>query len=94
MKITLVISALGCGGTEGVLVLLAQGFINHGHDVTVITLSDKTTDFYQLPTECLRLALGVMGHSSGLIKVVKNNINRIAILRKAIQSTTPDVVVK
>ncbi len=93
MKITLVISALGCGGAERVLVLLAQGFINCGHDVTVITLSDKTTDFYQLPVECSRIALGVMGHSYGLIEAIKNNINRIAILRKAIQSTTPDVVI-
>ncbi|MGL5943945.1 MAG: glycosyltransferase family 4 protein [Waterburya sp.] len=93
MKITLVISALGCGGAERVLVLLAKGFINCGHDVTVITLSDKATDFYQLPVESSRIALGVMGHSSGLIEAVKNNIKRISILRKAIQFTTPDVVI-
>jgi glycosyltransferase involved in cell wall biosynthesis len=93
MKITLVISALGCGGAERVLVLLAQGFINCGHDVTVITLSDKATDFYQLPVECSRIALGVMGHSSGLIEAVRSNIKRISTLRKAIQSTTPDVVI-
>ena len=93
MKITLVISALGCGGAERVLVLLAQGFIARGHDVTVITLSDKNTDFYQLPSKCSRLALGIMSQSSGLIEAVRSNIKRIAVLRKAIQSTEPDVVI-
>jgi GalNAc-alpha-(1->4)-GalNAc-alpha-(1->3)-diNAcBac-PP-undecaprenol alpha-1,4-N-acetyl-D-galactosaminyltransferase len=93
MKITLVISALSCGGAERVLVLLAQGFINRGHDVTVVTLSDKTTDFYQLPAGCSRLTLGIMSQSSGLIEAFRSNIKRIATLRKAIQSTTPDVVI-
>jgi GalNAc-alpha-(1->4)-GalNAc-alpha-(1->3)-diNAcBac-PP-undecaprenol alpha-1,4-N-acetyl-D-galactosaminyltransferase len=93
MKITLVISALSCGGAERVLVLLAQGFITRGHDVTVITLSDKTTDFYQLPVGCSRMALEIMGNSSGLVEAVKNNINRIVVVRKAIQSTTPDIVI-
>ncbi|MGB5712291.1 MAG: glycosyltransferase, partial [Waterburya sp.] len=93
MKITLVISTLGCGGAERVLVLLAQGFVDRGHDVSVVTLSDKTTDFYQLPSGCSRLALDIMSVSSGLIEAVRSNIKRIAILRKAIQSTTPDVVI-
>ncbi|MGF1591437.1 MAG: glycosyltransferase family 4 protein [Pleurocapsa sp.] len=93
MKITLVISALSCGGAERVLVLLAQGFIDRGHDVTIITLSDKTTDFYQLPAGCSRLALGIMGNSSGLVEAVKSNIKRMAVLRKAIRSSTPNVVI-
>ncbi len=93
MKITLVISSLGCGGAERVLVLLAKGFIDKGHDVAVVTFSDKTTDFYQLPPGCSRVALGVMGISSGLNEAIKNNINRIKILREAIQLTKPNVVI-
>ncbi|BAZ45456.1 group 1 glycosyl transferase [Chondrocystis sp. NIES-4102] len=93
MKITLVISALGCGGAERVLVLMAKGLIDRGHHLSVITLGNKETDFYQLPLGCSRLALGVMGQSSGLIDALKNNINRISILRKAVQSTDPDVVI-
>ena len=93
MKITLVISALSCGGAERVLVSLAKGFIDREHDVTVVTLSEKTTDFYQLPSECSRLALGIMGESAGLLEAVRNNIKRIAVLRKAVQSSTPDLVI-
>lgn len=93
MKITLVISSLSCGGAERVLTLMAQGFVARGHEVTAITLSDKTTDFYQLPSQCSRIALDIMGNSSGLIEAVKNNVKRIAVLRKAIHSTTPSVVI-
>lgn len=93
MKITLVISSLTCGGAERVLVLLAQGFINQGHDVAVITLSAKNTDFYQLPPKCSRWALGIMGNSSGLAVAIKNNFQRTIELRQAIKSSTPDVVI-
>ena len=93
MKITLVISSLTCGGAERVLVLLAQGFINQGHDVAVITLSAKNTDFYQLPQKCSRWALGVMENSSGLTVAIKSNLKRITRLRQAIKSSTPDVVI-
>ena len=52
MKITLVISSLSCGGAERVLVSMAKGFIERNHDVTIITLSNKSTDFYQIPSGC------------------------------------------
>lgn len=93
MKITLVISTLSCGGAERVLVSLAKGFIDRQHDVTIVTLSEKNTDFYQLPSECSRLALGVMGESAGLFEAIRNNIKRVTVLRKAIQSTIPDIVI-
>lgn len=93
MKITLVISSLSCGGAERVLVSLAQGFIDRDHDVTIITLSNKSTDFYQIPSGCSRLALDIMGASSGVLAAIKNNIKRISVLRQAIKSTTPDIVI-
>ncbi len=93
MKITLVISTLSCGGAERVLVSLAKGFIEHGHDVTVITLSEKNSDFYRLPPECSRLALGIMGSSSGLSEAIKHNIRRVTVMRKAVESSIPDVVI-
>lgn len=93
MKITLVISSLGCGGGERALVLLAEGLANLEHQVTIITLADKSSDFYQLPSKVSRQALGIMGQSSSLVEAIGNNIYRISTLRKAIESTTPDVVV-
>lgn len=93
MKITLVISGLSCGGAERVLVSIAKGFIQSGHSVAVITLSEKNSDFYKLPLGCTRIALGVMSESMGLMEAVKSNIERINVLRKAVDNTTPDVVI-
>ncbi|MEN9517620.1 MAG: hypothetical protein RLZZ381_208 [Cyanobacteriota bacterium] len=93
MKITLVISGLSCGGAERVLVSMAKGFIQNGHRVAVITLSEKNSDFYKLPVGCTRIALGVMGESIGLMEALKSNIERINILRKAVDQTSPNVVI-
>jgi GalNAc-alpha-(1->4)-GalNAc-alpha-(1->3)-diNAcBac-PP-undecaprenol alpha-1,4-N-acetyl-D-galactosaminyltransferase len=93
MKITLVISSLSSGGAERVLVSMAKGFVKRGHSVSVVTLSEKNDDFYELPAECSRLALGVLGQSAGLFEALKNNIERINVLRKAVESSSPDVVI-
>ena len=96
MKITLVISSLSCGGAERVLVSLAEGLINRGHKVTVVTLCGKDIDFYEfykLPAGCSRVALGVLGQSAEPIAAIKNNIKRIVMLRKGISSSDPDVVI-
>lgn len=92
-KITLVISSLTCGGAERVLVLLAKGFITQGFQVSVVTLDNKSNDFYQLPSEVNRLALDIMGESHNVFEALKNNFKRIVILRKAIQSTNPGLVI-
>lgn len=93
MKITLVISALGCGGAERVLVSMAKGFIQRGHNVTVITLSEKDSDFYELPVGSNRIALGLLSNSEGIIEAINSNIERITVLRKAVGSSNPDVVI-
>jgi glycosyltransferase involved in cell wall biosynthesis len=92
-KLTLVISSLSSGGAQRVVTLLAKGFIERGYDITVITLSGKDTDFYRLPEGVSRLALGIMGVSPTPLHAVWNNLYRLLILRRAIQSTQPDVVI-
>ncbi|PSB09470.1 glycosyltransferase family 4 protein [Pleurocapsa sp. CCALA 161] len=96
MKITLVISSLSCGGAERVLVSMAQGLIQRRHEVTVVTLSGKNDDFYEfyeLPAGCSRLALGVLSQSAEPLEAIKSNLKRIRVLRRAVQSSTPDVVI-
>lgn len=93
MKITFIISSLSCGGAERVLVSMARGFINRGHDVTVVTLSAKENDFYQLPSSCARIALGLLGSSTNIVRAIKNNVERITVLRRAVESSTPDAVI-
>ncbi len=93
MNITLVISSLSSGGAERALVLLAEGFADRGHQVTFITIASKERDFYKLPSKVSRLALNIAGTSHNFIQALKNNLHRILVLRRAIKSTNPDVVI-
>lgn len=93
MKITLVISSLGCGGGERAIVLLAEGLVNLKHQVTLITLASKSSDFYQLSPAVSRVGLGITSKSTSLSEAVASNFRRLSILRKAIASSQPDVVV-
>ncbi|AFZ37638.1 glycosyl transferase group 1 [Stanieria cyanosphaera PCC 7437] len=93
LNITLVISTLSSGGAERVLVLLAEGLIAQGHRVTVVTFSAQNSDFYQLPPEASRLALGIMSESANPIEGLIANIQRIGSLKRALKSTKPNVVI-
>lgn len=93
MRITLVISSLSSGGAERVLVLLAEGFQRNGHRVTVVTLYSTDIDFYKLPAGIERLALDMVGNSSTLLHALGQKVYRLWLLRRAIQSTQPDVVI-
>ena len=92
MKITLVTPSLFCGGAERVVVSLAEGFQLDGHQVTVITGTEKDTDFYQLPPGVDRLPLGIMGISKNPLDAIKSNLERVSTLRKAIKASEPDIV--
>lgn len=75
------------------MTLLTRGLLARGHGVTVITLFGEDSDFYTLPIGATRIALGIDGDSPTLIHGLANNLRRLRILRRAIKSTAPDVVV-
>lgn len=93
MNITLVVSSLYGGGAERVVVLLAKGFIDRGHKVTVITLYGRETDFYTLPEGVIRIALGIMSDSINVFQALYSNLYRLVKLRQAIIYTKPDIVI-
>jgi GalNAc-alpha-(1->4)-GalNAc-alpha-(1->3)-diNAcBac-PP-undecaprenol alpha-1,4-N-acetyl-D-galactosaminyltransferase len=93
MRITLIIPELSSGGAERVLVLLAQGFLQRNHSVSVLTMSNDDTDFYSLPTGVKRIALNLRYKSTTPLHALWNTIVRLIRLRQAIQSTQPDVVI-
>ena len=92
MNITLVTPSLFCGGAERVVVSLAEGFQTQGHRVTVITATEKNSDFYQLPPGVERIALGIMGISKNPLDAIKSNLNRVSAIGNAIKSSDPDIV--
>lgn len=93
MRVTFVIPTLSSGGAERVLTILARGFLDQNYQVSVITLASRDRDFYPLPDGIRRLALGIMNDSTNPIQAIFNNLSRIFVLRKAIKSTRPDVVI-
>lgn len=93
MQITLIITSLEGGGAERVMVLLAQGFSQRGHTVTVVTLSGQDTDFYSLPPTIKRIALNIRQKSPTVFHGIWKTFLRLVRLRKAVQETQPDVVI-
>lgn len=93
MKITLFASSLQCGGAERVLVMLAQGFLDRGYTVNVVTLAGKERDFYTLPVGVTRVALDVMGNSSNLFEAASKNLTRLTRLRQAVTQINPDLII-
>ncbi|MFB2918979.1 glycosyltransferase family 4 protein [Aerosakkonema funiforme] len=93
MRITLVTPSLSCGGAERALVLVAEGLMNKGYDVSIVTIAGIERDFYQLPKKVNRLSLNIAANSPTPIHAVWNNLYRLWVLRKTIQSLQPEVVI-
>jgi GalNAc-alpha-(1->4)-GalNAc-alpha-(1->3)-diNAcBac-PP-undecaprenol alpha-1,4-N-acetyl-D-galactosaminyltransferase len=92
-KILLLIPALGAGGAERVLVLMAKGFLERGHRVDVATIFGRGHDFYTLPPGAGRIALELARNSRGLTGKLAGNVRRIGGLRRAFRAAAPDVVI-
>jgi len=94
MKITMFIGALGAGGAERALIVLAEGFQNRGHDVTVLTWINQVPDFYTVPASVKHVRAEITENvvSTRWFDVV-GLIRRLLALRKSIKQTQPDVVI-
>ncbi|MBK9307110.1 MAG: glycosyltransferase family 4 protein [Nitrospira sp.] len=93
MRITLVISTFTAGGAERVMTLMANYWAERGDDVTVITISAQSNDWYQLHPRVTRVGLDVLSHSAHLGQAIRDNVRRIVRLRRALRRTHPHVIV-
>ena len=91
-RLTLVISSLLGGGAERVLTILANGWVNRGTPVTLVTLDDRAP-FYALDFRVARQPLAVAGISANSLAAIWNNLRRVRVLRLAIRASRPDAVV-
>jgi GalNAc-alpha-(1->4)-GalNAc-alpha-(1->3)-diNAcBac-PP-undecaprenol alpha-1,4-N-acetyl-D-galactosaminyltransferase len=91
--ITLVISSLSCGGAERAAVLISKGLIKRGYKVSLITIAGTERDFYKVPEGVYRLVLNLAKDSPTLIHALLNNLYRFWVLRQAIHSLQPDIVI-
>jgi GalNAc-alpha-(1->4)-GalNAc-alpha-(1->3)-diNAcBac-PP-undecaprenol alpha-1,4-N-acetyl-D-galactosaminyltransferase len=94
MKVTLVIYALGAGGAERVMTIMANYWAARGWKVTLITLVDRhQSPFYQLDPQIHLQQLNVAGSSTNLVESLQAGWQRIKALRAAIVASTPDVII-
>ncbi len=88
------IGALGAGGAERTLIVLAEGFQHRGHDVTVLTWINQEADFYTVPASVKHVRADIPKNVvSTRWYDVPGLIRRLYAVRKSIQRTQPDVVI-
>ncbi len=92
MKISFIIHSLNGGGAERVMAGLASRLQQRGHAGTLITLDDGRNDRHDVDAAVMRIPLDVMRPSHHKWQAVKNNVERILRLRKAIIDSQPEVV--
>jgi len=93
MRLTFVISSLAGGGAERVLVNLTRGFLERGHDVSVVTMFGAESNRYALPEGAKQIALDIAGYSPHVLSALWNNIRRLIGIRRVVGATQPDVVI-
>ncbi len=94
MKITLVIYGLGSGGAERVMSILANYWIAHGWDITLIMLVDPTRrPFYQLDPRIKLKSLGIAEESGTKLNAIRNAWQRVSILRREIIASQADAAI-
>lgn len=93
MRIVLVIPSLRSGGAERVLSTMANYWVDHGNDITLITVDSQNNDFYALDPRIKRIGLGLTYDSNSFLSAIINNLIRIIKLRSEIKKPKPVVVI-
>jgi glycosyltransferase involved in cell wall biosynthesis len=88
-----VISDLGSGGAQRVLLHLVESWHSAGRHVTVITLSNPEQDFFRLPKGVPRITIGGIAESRSLLAGLRANFQRVRRLRRALQEARAPIAV-
>lgn len=91
-RIVVVISSLGGGGAERVVVDLCEYLISQGRDVTVLTLNGNDPDAYELTRSVGRERMKFRQDAHSLPQLVGREWNRLSRMRARIVALNPDVV--
>lgn len=93
MKLLIVIHSLHSGGAERVTTNLVNYWAEKGWQVTVVTMESRDQDFYALHPAVRRIALQLAGESRCLAAAIRNNLRRVAALRRVLREVRPDAAV-
>jgi GalNAc-alpha-(1->4)-GalNAc-alpha-(1->3)-diNAcBac-PP-undecaprenol alpha-1,4-N-acetyl-D-galactosaminyltransferase len=92
-RLTAVISSLGMGGAERIMALLTGAWVERGWEVVLLTLAAPTRERFFQPDRRIDVqALDLARESQGVTDAVANNARRLRVMRDAIRSSRPDVI--
>jgi glycosyltransferase involved in cell wall biosynthesis len=93
MKIALVITSLGAGGAERVMITLANHLAARGRDVTLLTFAPPgTRPYYPVDSRVTLRDLDVVT-SERRLHSLQQMLWRIFVLRRALRAIEPDLVI-
>lgn len=93
MRLTLLIPSISEGGAARVLTNLANGWVDRGVTVSVVTLSGPEDGLYELDETVDRIALDVTEASPNLLVGVWRNLRRVRLLRSVLRRLSPDAAI-
>jgi glycosyltransferase involved in cell wall biosynthesis len=94
MRLALVISALGAGGAERVIVTLANAWAARGWQVALITFEPPgTKPYYQVDRRVALRQLGVPSVGRPRWRAIHQGLRRVRALRHALRTAAPDLVI-
>ena len=79
------------GGAERVTANLANHWATKGWEITIVTLSQQSSDFYELHPAVKRIALELNGESTNALSGLWQNIRRVISLRRVLRQIQPHI---
>ncbi len=93
MKLLFVIHSLAGGGAERVTSTLANYWSRKGWEVTVLTIAAPGPEAYALDPAVRQISLLMESEGGNLPIALRNNIQRIRALRRALRQFRPDAAI-
>lgn len=73
--------------------VMANYWAERGEDITLITLSSQSHDWYKLHPRVKRVGLDVLSTSTHIGQAIRRNVRRVTGLRQTLRNTQPDTVI-
>ncbi|MDQ3776536.1 MAG: glycosyltransferase family 4 protein [Pseudomonadota bacterium] len=93
MRLLFFMHSLSGGGAERVTANLANYWAAKGWPVTIVTLTPRSLDFYELDPAVERIALELAGESRNVLAGLWKNLHRVRALRQVLRQVQPDIAV-
>lgn len=90
-RLVIFIHSMGGGGAERVVANLANHWAAKGRQITIVTLSAQSHDFYALHPAVARIALALDGDSRNSLVGIVQNLRRVLAIRRVLRQIQPDI---